>query len=146
MDDSHRYREHDTEGDVPPDQLMSEELESPLEPSTRERIVGRLDRLVKSGRVTQTEAARLRGAGEPREFDQVIREIRVRHAGTRLKSAVDSGDLTRAEADALLERLKAGEHGRTIRAHLRSVIPGRSSRERGRDSSPPPGRSARGPS
>jgi hypothetical protein len=38
-----------------------------------------------------------------------------------LDAAVADGSLPRAEADALLGRLMEGEHGRSLRARLRTV-------------------------
>lgn len=115
---------------------MVNDPDNRLGPRTRDRLLGRLDALVKSGRVTDTEAARLRTAAEQGEFESALVDIRARHVGTRLDSAVEGGDLTRQEADAVLERVRAGEHSRALRAHLRKLLPG--SRSRGR--TPGPGR------
>lgn len=109
---------------------MADNPENRMGPNTRGRLLGRLDAMVKSGRVTETEAARLRTATEPGEFESAILEIRARHVGTRLDSAVDRGDLTRQDADAVLERVRAGEHSRALRAHLRKLLPGSRSRVR----------------
>lgn len=112
---------------------MIDEPKNQLGPRTRTRLLGRLDALVKSGRVTEEEAARLRTAGEPNEFERAIREIRARHVGTRLDSAVRGGNLTRQEADSFLERVQAGEHSPSLRAHLRGLVPGSRSRRRAPD-------------
>lgn len=103
---------------------MASDSESRMGPDTRGRLLGRLDAMVKSGRVTESEAARVRTATEQGEFESAILEIRARHVGTRLDSAVDGGDLTRQEADAILERVRAGEHSRALRTHLRRLLPG----------------------
>ncbi|MBJ7608865.1 MAG: hypothetical protein JF887_05475 [Candidatus Dormibacteraeota bacterium] len=97
---------------------MADDFENPTEPKSRERIVQRLDKMVASGRVTETEAARLRAAAEPDQFDEAVRSIRVRHAGVRLDAAVESGEMTQEEADGYLTRLKQGEHPRGLRSHL----------------------------
>jgi polyhydroxyalkanoate synthesis regulator phasin len=94
----------------------------------RERIIERLDQMVVAGRVTNQEAKRLRTAGMPGEFDDGILDIRVRHAGTILDAAVQDGRLTQEEADSFLERLRNGEHPRSLRAYLRSVRTGDRSR------------------
>ncbi|HEY2437382.1 MAG TPA: hypothetical protein VGH93_09380 [Solirubrobacteraceae bacterium] len=95
-----------------------------LGPRTRERLLGRLDAMIKSGRVTETEAARLRTAAEGDEFESAIVDISARHVGTRLDSAVGAGDMSRQEADAVLERVRSGEHSSALRAHLRKLLPG----------------------
>jgi hypothetical protein len=87
----------------------------------RGRLVARLDRMVETGHVTQNEAQGLRRAAEPSEFNHVVRGIRIRHAGIKLDAAVAGGSLTRADADGLLERLRHGEHPRSIRAHLHGL-------------------------
>lgn len=108
-----------------------------MRPRTRERLLGRLDAMVKSGRVTETEATRLRAAAEQGEFESAILDIRARHVGTRLDSAVEGGDVTRQDADAVLERVRAGEHSRALRTHLRKLLPGSRSRVRAPDPGEP---------
>ena len=63
----------------------------------RERLLKQLDKMVESGRVTETEAAQLRTAADPGEFDRAVRAIRVRH--------------------------ERGEHPKSLRAHLRKLLP-----------------------
>lgn len=84
----------------------------------RERLVEHLDRLVASGRLTEGEAERLRTADDPDAFNAVLREIRVRHARATLEAAVDGGQMTRTEADEVLERMSRGEHGPSLRRHV----------------------------
>jgi len=83
----------------------------------RKRLVERAEQMVKSGRLTDQEAERLRSAAEPAEFDDAIRSIRVRHAGARLGPAVADGSLTREEADGFLDRLSVARQrdGTTLR-------------------------------
>jgi polyhydroxyalkanoate synthesis regulator phasin len=88
---------------------------------SHERLLERVDAMVKAGRLTKWEAKRLRATGQPGEFDDVVREIRVRHARTRLDAVVQDGSLTREEADGFLERLRKGEHPRSLRARLHSL-------------------------
>ena len=95
--------------------------ETDMEWGRRHRLLGRLDHIVESGRLTENEAQRLRTAAEPGEFNQAVRDIRVRHAGLQLDEAVASGSLSRAEADGYLDRVTEGEHGRFLRAHLRGL-------------------------
>ncbi|HVB26892.1 MAG TPA: hypothetical protein VNE21_03145 [Mycobacteriales bacterium] len=110
---------------------MSDGADDPWGPRKRERFVAKLDHLVESGRVSATEAERLRAADEPGTFAAALREIRVRHAGMTLTAAVAGGTMTRAEADSYLERLRDGEHSRSLRAQLRRLLPGTTHREAG---------------
>jgi hypothetical protein len=105
---------------------MNEDLESQTGWRGRKRLVGRLDKMVESGRLTEEEAERLRGAAQATEFDDVVRDIRVRHAMTRLDAAVVAGSVTQVEVDGFLERLRNGEHPRSLRGHLRKLRPERS--------------------
>jgi hypothetical protein len=85
-----------------------------------DRIVRQLDKMVGSGRMARDEADRLRAAqGTPR-FEEVMGEIRARHASAHLTSAVEGGEMTREEADEQLERIRRGEHPKGLRARLRS--------------------------
>lgn len=94
------------------------DMESELDPEKRTRIVENLDRTVASGRFTPEEAARLRAAADPAEFDAVIREVRTRHARTSVAQAVEAGQLSSDDADAFLERLNSSEHSSSLRAEL----------------------------
>jgi len=106
-----------------------EDVEDQTGPKSRQRLVERLDHMVESGRVTEEEAERVRAAGGPAEFEHAVRNIRLRHAGARLGTAVEDGSMSQAEADGLLARIGRGEHPRSIRAHLSKLRPGlRSSR------------------
>jgi hypothetical protein len=81
-----------------------------------ERIIQQLDRMVASGRITETEAAELRTTeGTPR-FAAAVGAVRVRHAGAHLQAAVDAGEMSQAEADASLAQLRGGEHPKGSRA------------------------------
>jgi hypothetical protein len=100
---------------------MEEDLENQTDGSRRQRLVQRLDQMVESGRVTDREAQRLRAAATPSEFDEIVLEIRLGHAGTRLSSAVADGTMPQEEADDLLERLRRGEHSRSLRTRLRGL-------------------------
>jgi hypothetical protein len=97
------------------------DAQNEMEWGRRDRLLGALDRMVESGRITETEAQHLRAAANESDFNQAARDIRVRHAGLRLDAAVADGSLPRAEADALLGRLVDGEHGRALRTRLRTV-------------------------
>lgn len=104
--------------------FMDDSLEPQSGTNRRKRVVERAEQMVKSGRLTDEEAERLRSAGEPEEFDDAIRSIRVRHAGARLAPAVNDGRVTPAEADSFLDRLRNGEHSSALRAQLRKLRPG----------------------
>jgi hypothetical protein len=101
---------------------MSEDVNQ-IGPGRREKLLEGLDRMVESGQVTETEAARLRTAADPDEFENAVRGIRVRHAGAKMDAAVEGGNMTQEEANANLARLEAGEHPRSLRAHLRKLPP-----------------------
>ena len=80
-----------------------------------------VDKMVGSGRITGQEAERMRAAGSPGEVDEVVREISLRHAGTKLNAAVDDDRLTKVEADGFLDRLRAGEPLKSLQAELRGL-------------------------
>jgi hypothetical protein len=86
-----------------------------------ERIVARLDALVASGRVTDEEAALLRAAEGTAQFDGVLAAIRARHAQVHTDDAVAADRMSPDEADALLGRVRAGEHSRELRAHIKGA-------------------------
>jgi len=102
---------------------MDESLNPDTSGRRRKRLQERADDMAKSGRLTHEEAERLRSAGEPGEFDEVIRSIRLRHAGARLGAAVEDGSVTREEADGFLDRLRKGEHSAALRAQVRKLRP-----------------------
>jgi len=93
-------------------------VESPSGWKKRKRLVDQLDKMVESGKVTEDEAKRVRAASGPAEFDDVTRDISVRHAKARLDAAVEDGGMSQEEADGFLSRLRNGEHPRSLRAHL----------------------------
>jgi len=89
------------------------------------RLLEQLDKMVRSGRVTEQEAAALRATSSADAFEEVLQGIRVRHASARLASAVGDGSMSQGEADGFLLRLEKGEHPRSLRAHLGKLRPGR---------------------
>jgi hypothetical protein len=97
---------------------MSDDLEYSKDANRRRQLLDRLDRMVSSGRLTDDEAGRLRAAEGPEEFDAAVRDVRVRHAGTAMDARIAEGAMSREEADALLERLRRGEHPSGIRADV----------------------------
>jgi hypothetical protein len=86
----------------------------------QQRIMQQLDTMVASGRITEEEAEALRAAEGTSDFDAAVGAIRARHAGNQMEGAIASGDMSRAEADAYLERLRQGEHPEGLRAKLRT--------------------------
>jgi polyhydroxyalkanoate synthesis regulator phasin len=84
-----------------------------------DRLMGRLDHMVERGRMTEAEAAALRAASDPSEVDAVLCSIRLRHATPKLAEAVEQGAMTEDEAEVFRDRLRRGEHPRSLRAHLR---------------------------
>jgi hypothetical protein len=85
-----------------------------------EGILKQLDKMVASGQVTTEEAERLREAQGKPEFEAAVLDVRLRHAGERLHSAVSAGQMGQEEADDQLERLRTGEHPKGLRARLRA--------------------------
>ncbi len=86
-----------------------------------QRIIDQVDTMVASGRITHEEAERLRAAEGTDEFEAVIAAIRARHAGARTTAAVIEGGMSEEEADALLERVRAGEHSQELRSHIKGL-------------------------
>ena len=84
-----------------------------------DRIIEQLDKMVASGRMTSEEAKRLRATAGTAEFETAMGEVRARHASVHLQSAVSAGEMTQEEADDQLQRLRAGEHPKGLRARLR---------------------------
>ena len=93
------------------------------------RRVEQADKMAQSGMITAEEAERLRSARTSEESEQVILDIRVRHANSRIETAVAEGAMTQGEADGFLERVRAGEHSRGLRSHLSQFRPRRRSRD-----------------
>jgi hypothetical protein len=89
-----------------------------LDPERLSRIAGQAEKLVAAGRLSADEAQRLRASSDVSGAEQVVREIRTRHASERLNAAVSEGAMSRQEADDLLERVRGGEHSRALRSHL----------------------------
>lgn len=79
------------------------------------RLLERIDKLVRAGRLTEEEATRLRAPAETGEFDEAAREIQLRHATARVNDAVEGGTVTGEQAQAFLERLANGEDPRFLR-------------------------------
>jgi hypothetical protein len=83
------------------------------------RMLDRLDSMVAAGRITSEEAAQLRAAEGSPGFDDVVARIRARHAQAHTDPAVAEGRMSHEEADALLERVLAGEHSAELRKQVR---------------------------
>jgi len=81
--------------------------------ASRERLLARVGRMLQSGRITADEAERLRCAVGSSQFNEIVGEIRGRHAGARLDWEVEDGRLTREEANVLRKRVQDGEHPRS---------------------------------
>ena len=103
----------------------SEQPDQPMTPRQRENILRGLDKMVKKGQMTKDEADRLREATDPEEFEVAVRTVRARHTSKRLDGAVKDGSMTKEEADDVLERIQKGEHSRSLRSHLRHLVPGK---------------------
>jgi hypothetical protein len=99
-----------------------------LDPRQVARVVSQADKLVASGRLTPEEAERLRAATDHSSALQVVRDIRVRHASERLDVAVAEGTIGREEADAIIGRIRGGEHSRALHSHLARFRPRRRKR------------------
>jgi len=90
-----------------------------MDETDHDRLLARLDHMVERGRVTEAEAAALRAAGDPSAVDAAVGAIRLRHASPKLVEAVEQGAMSEGEVEAFRERLRRGEHPRSLRAHLR---------------------------
>jgi polyhydroxyalkanoate synthesis regulator phasin len=86
----------------------------------QDRIIKQLDRMVDKGELTAEEAADLRAAEGTPDFERVMGGIRARHAQERMEPAVVAGEMTQREADDYLDRIRAGEHPKGLRARLGS--------------------------
>jgi polyhydroxyalkanoate synthesis regulator phasin len=86
-----------------------------------ERIIERLDDMVAAGRLTADEMTRQRKAIGTPEFDSEMAAIRVRHARVHTDAAVAAGTMSPADARALLDRVRNGEHSAELRRHVRGV-------------------------
>ena len=83
------------------------------------RIVKQLDKMVALGRMTESEANRLRAAQGTPEFELVLGEVRARHASAYLDAAVEDRRMTEEEAEDQRQKLRRGEHPKGLRARLR---------------------------
>jgi hypothetical protein len=92
-------------------------------PKNRKRLLARLDHMVQSGQVTADEATGLRSATSDTDYEAAVIRIRTRHARVRLDAAVEAGQMTQAEASANMDRIRKGEHPRSLRTHLRKIAP-----------------------
>jgi polyhydroxyalkanoate synthesis regulator phasin len=86
-----------------------------------QRMMERLDAMVANGRITDEEAARLREAEGTPAFDEIIAQVRARHARAITEPAVADGTMRQEEADHLLERVLAGEHSTELRKQVRGT-------------------------
>ena len=89
----------------------------------QERIVRQVDRMVKMGRITKSEAERLRATEGTADFDTAVGAIQARHAGAQVEAAVAEGEMSQEEADRYLKGLREGEHPKGLRAKLRRHRP-----------------------
>ena len=85
------------------------------------RLVGRLDKMVQAGRLTEEDAERLRAAANSGQLDDAVREIQLKHARERVNTALENGRLTQEEARAIFDRLAKGEDLRFLRGLLRGI-------------------------
>ena len=84
-----------------------------------QRMMERLDAMVANGRITDEEAAQLREAEGTPAFDDIVAQVRARHARAHTEPAVAAGTMCQEEADQLLERVLAGEHTTELRKQVR---------------------------
>jgi polyhydroxyalkanoate synthesis regulator phasin len=83
------------------------------------RMMERLDAMVANGRITPEEADQLRAAEGTAAFDDVVAQVRARHAQAHTEPAVAAGTMSQEEADHLLDRVLAGEHSTELRKQVR---------------------------
>ncbi len=84
----------------------------------QERIIEQVHKMVKSGRITADEAARLRTTESTADFDAEVAAVRTRHVSAHMDIAIAEGEMSKEEADGFLERLRSGEHPEGLRARL----------------------------
>jgi hypothetical protein len=87
----------------------------------QERIIEQLEKMVAAGRITPVEAARLRASAGTAEFDTVMGTIRARHARPHTDAAVAAGRMSQEEAEASLDRVRAGDHSPALRSHIKGT-------------------------
>lgn len=97
---------------------MSALSDSPLTPRAYKAVLKGLDRLVRSGRMTEEEAARIRDAPDASALQEAVLAVRVRHAGGAVDAAVADGSMTSEEGTDILRRIGQGEHSHGLRALL----------------------------
>jgi polyhydroxyalkanoate synthesis regulator phasin len=85
------------------------------------RLIGRLDKMVQAGRLTEEDAERLRAAANSGQLDDAIREIQLKHARERVNTALENGRLGQEEARAIFDRLAKGEDPRFLRGLLHGI-------------------------
>ena len=78
-----------------------------------DRMLERIDAMVQAGRLTEDEAERLRRA-DPSRRDDIIREIRLRHAQAKLHTALEEGRMTQTEVEDVLDKVANGERPRFL--------------------------------
>jgi polyhydroxyalkanoate synthesis regulator phasin len=86
-----------------------------------ERIIEQLDAMVSAGRITLEEADGLRAAAGTPEFGAALATVRARHAQVHADAAVVAGRMSPEEAEASVDRVRAGEHSAELRAHLKGA-------------------------
>jgi hypothetical protein len=108
---------------------MDADAVNDMEWGRRHRLYEALDRMVASGRVTETEAQRLRAAAEPTEFNKAVRDIRIRHAGLKLDAASRTAPSPARKPTVFLIGSAAGSMGAfSVRIWVRSARGGVSRR------------------
>lgn len=85
------------------------------------RLIGRLDKMVQTGRLTEEDAQRLRAAANSGQLDDAVREIQLKHARERVNTAVENGRLGQEEARAIFDRLAKGEDPHFLRGLLHGI-------------------------
>jgi polyhydroxyalkanoate synthesis regulator phasin len=93
----------------------------------QERIIEQVDKMVRSGRISEGEAERLRATEGTADFEAAVGDIRARHAKAHMEGAIAQGEMSQEEADGYLVRLRDGEHPDGLRARLRKHRPRRDS-------------------
>ena len=91
----------------------------------QERIIEQVEKMVRSGRITEEEAQRLRATEGTADFDAAVGDIRARHAEAHMEGAIAQGEMSQQEADGYLVSLRDGEHPEGLRARLRKYRPRR---------------------
>ena len=83
-------------------------------PTDQDRLERRLDKMVKTGRVTAHDAEQVRTAASPDDRSAAVAAVRTQHVRARIDEAVAEGRLSTQDAAGFLAQLDAGKDPKDI--------------------------------